>query len=83
MGKSVQRQATRQDMCCSLRNIYGTRLIIPSIKTVSGLAYDFEKDEVKKVLNIDKDCLLALFKQQASCCGGIKAKNLLYFEEVK
>jgi len=66
-----------------LKNVYHTRLIIPMENTVSGMAYSFEVGEVKSILLIDKEYLLSLSKQMASCCGGIVGKKLNYFEEVK
>jgi hypothetical protein len=66
-----------------LKNVYHTRLIIPVEKTVSGMSYSFEVGEVKSILIEDKEYLLSLSKHQSSCCGGVLAKNLFYFEEVK
>lgn len=65
-----------------LKNVYTTRLVIPSERTPSGTRYDFEPGQELSIEPQDKDYLLSLKRKQKSCCGGATPKDIDYFLEV-
>jgi hypothetical protein len=66
----------------NLRCLWHTRLVVTANRTLSGKRYQFEPGEVKSVLAIDANRLLAMEKHQPpGCCGSESHPPVLkYFE---